>query len=40
MLEEREIFGALWLDAKNRLLACEYIALGTCCGGNSDAVVC
>jgi len=29
MLEEREIFGALWLDAKNRLLACEYIALGT-----------
>jgi len=28
-LEEREIFGALWLDAKNRLIACEDIALGT-----------
>lgn len=29
VLEEREIFGALWLDAKNRLIACEDIALGT-----------
>ena len=27
--EERETFGALWLDAKNRLIACETIALGT-----------
>ena len=29
ILEEREIFGALWLDVKNRLIDCEEIALGT-----------
>jgi DNA repair protein RadC len=29
ILEEREIFGALWLDVKNRLIATENIALGT-----------
>lgn len=29
ILEEREIFGALWLDVKNRLIASEDIALGT-----------
>jgi len=29
ILEEREIFGALWLDVKNRLIACEDIAMGT-----------
>jgi len=29
ILEEREIFGALWLDVKNRLIACEEIAHGT-----------
>lgn len=29
ILEEREIFGVLWLDVKNRLIACEDIALGT-----------
>jgi DNA repair protein RadC len=29
ILEEREIFGALWLDVKSRLIDCEEIALGT-----------
>jgi DNA repair protein RadC len=29
ILEEREIFGALWLDVKNRLIASEDIALGS-----------
>ena len=29
ILEEREIFGALWLDVKSRLIECEEIALGT-----------
>ena len=29
ILEEREIFGALWLDVKNRLIAVEDIALGS-----------
>jgi len=29
ILEEREIFGALWLDVKNRLIACEEITFGT-----------
>jgi DNA repair protein RadC len=29
ILEEREIFGAMWLDVKNRLITCEDIALGT-----------
>jgi DNA repair protein RadC len=29
MAEEREIFGALWLDVKNRLITVEDIALGT-----------
>ena len=29
IMEEREVFGALWLDVKNRLVACEDISLGT-----------
>ncbi len=29
ILEEREVFGALWLDVKMRLIHCEDIALGT-----------
>jgi DNA repair protein RadC len=29
ILEEREVFGALWPDVKNRLIACEDIAQGT-----------
>jgi DNA repair protein RadC len=29
ILEEREIFGALWLDVKNRLIGIEDIALGS-----------
>lgn len=29
ILAEREIFGALWLDVRNRLIACEDIAQGT-----------
>ena len=29
ILEEREIFGAVWIDIKNRLIATEDIALGT-----------
>jgi DNA repair protein RadC len=29
MLAEREIFGALWLDVKNRLINCEDIAFDT-----------
>lgn len=27
--EEREIFGALWLNVKNRIIACEDLALGS-----------
>lgn len=29
MLEEREIFGALWLDTKNRVIACQELAWGS-----------
>lgn len=28
-LQEREIFGALWLNVKNGVIACEDISLGT-----------
>ncbi|MET3124783.1 DNA repair protein RadC [Oxalobacteraceae bacterium GrIS 2.11] len=29
MTKEREIFGAIWLDVKNRVLACEELSQGT-----------
>lgn len=29
MLEEREVFGVVWLDVNNRFIACEDIAFGT-----------